>query len=77
MPQRSAYRWVCLGLLFWSGLLAFFVRLAPAVAIPDLQRAFSLDAAELGLLTALYLWPSRSCSRWRACSWMPWARVGR
>ena len=57
MPQRSAYRWVCLGLLFFSGLLAFFVRLAPAVAIPDLQCAFSLDAVELGLLTALYLWP--------------------
>src|SRR5688572_19447482 len=57
MPQRSAYRWVCLGLLFFSGLLAFFVRLAPAVAIPDLQRAFSLDAVELGLVTALYLWP--------------------
>jgi sugar phosphate permease len=57
MPQRTAYRWVCLGLLFFSGLLAFFVRLAPAVAIPDLQRAFSLDAVELGLLTALYLWP--------------------
>jgi sugar phosphate permease len=57
MPQRSAYRWVCLSLLFFSGLLAFFVRLAPAVAIPDLQRAFSLDAVELGLLTALYLWP--------------------
>jgi sugar phosphate permease len=57
MPQRSTYRWVCLGLLFFSGLLAFFVRLAPAVAIPDLQRAFSLDAVELGLLTALYLWP--------------------
>ena len=51
------YRWVCLSLLFFSGLLAFFVRLAPAVAIPDLQRAFSLDAVELGLLTALYLWP--------------------
>ena len=51
------YRWVGLSLLFFSGLLAFFVRLAPAVAIPDLQRAFSLDAVELGLLTALYLWP--------------------
>jgi sugar phosphate permease len=57
MPQRTAYRWVCLGLLFFSGLLAFFTRLAPAVAIPDLQRAFALDAVELGLLTALYLWP--------------------
>ena len=57
MPPRSSYRWVCLGLLFFSGLLAFFTRLAPAVAIPDLQRAFSLDAVELGLLTALYLWP--------------------
>jgi sugar phosphate permease len=51
------YRWVCLGLLFLSGLLAFFTRLAPAVAIPDLQDAFALDAAGLGLLTALYLWP--------------------
>jgi sugar phosphate permease len=51
------YRWVCLGLLFFSGLLAFFTRLAPAVAVPDLREAFALNAAELGLLTSLYLWP--------------------
>jgi sugar phosphate permease len=51
------YRWVCLGLLFLSGLLAFFTRLAPAVAIPDLRDAFTLSAAELGFLAALYLWP--------------------
>ena len=55
--QTLTYRWVCLGLLFLSGLLAFFTRLAPAVAIPDLQEAFVLNAAELGLLTSLYLWP--------------------
>jgi sugar phosphate permease len=48
---------VCLGPLFVSGLLAFFIRLAPAVAIPDLRQAFGLNAAELGLLTSLYLWP--------------------
>ena len=51
------YRWVCLGLLFFSGLLAFFTRLAPAVAIPDLREAFTLNPVELGLLTSLYLWP--------------------
>jgi len=51
------YRWVCLGMLFLSGLLAFFTRLAPAVAIPDLREAFALNATELGLLTSLYLWP--------------------
>ncbi len=51
------YRWVCLGLLFLGGLLAFFTRLAPAVAIPDLREAFALNATELGLLTSLYLWP--------------------
>jgi sugar phosphate permease len=55
--RTLTYRWVCLGLLFLSGLLAFFTRLAPAVAIPDLQEAFVLNAAELGLLTSLYLWP--------------------
>lgn len=55
--RTLTYRWVCLGLLFVSGLLAFFTRLAPAVAIPDLQAAFVLNAAELGLLTSLYLWP--------------------
>jgi sugar phosphate permease len=44
-------------LLFLGGLLAFFTRLAPAVAIPDLRDAFVLNAAELGLLTSLYLWP--------------------
>ena len=55
--RTLTYRWVCLGLLFVSGLLAFFTRLAPAVAIPDLSAAFVLNAAELGLLTSLYLWP--------------------
>jgi len=49
------YRWVCLGLLFFSGLLAFFTRLAPAVAIPDVQETFALTASQLGLLTSLYL----------------------
>jgi hypothetical protein len=33
---------VCLGLLFVSGLLAFFTCLAPGVAIPDLRAAFVL-----------------------------------
>ena len=55
--RTLTYRWVCLGLLFVSGLLAFFTRLAPAVAIPDLREAFRLNAAGLGLLTSLYLWP--------------------
>ena len=55
--RTLTYRWVCLGLLFVSGLLAFFTRLAPAVVIPDLREAFGLNAAELGLLTSLYLWP--------------------
>ncbi len=55
--RTLTYRWVCLGLLFVSGLLAFFTRLAPAVAIPDLREAFDLNPAKLGLLTSLYLWP--------------------
>jgi sugar phosphate permease len=55
--RTLTYRWVCLGLLFVSGLLAFFTRLAPAVVIPDLREAFALNAAELGLLTSQYLWP--------------------
>jgi sugar phosphate permease len=61
MPARVrrtlSYRWVCLGLLFFSGLLAFATRLAPAVTTPDLRAEFALDAAALGLLTSLYLWP--------------------
>lgn len=58
MAHRTlSYRWICLGLLFVSGFLAFFTRLAPAVATPDLRAAFLLDAAQLGLLTSLYLWP--------------------
>ena len=55
--RTLTYRWVCLGLLFVSGLLAFFTRLAPVVAIPDLREAFVLGTAGLGLLTSLYLWP--------------------
>jgi sugar phosphate permease len=60
LPHRSptsTYRWVCLGVLFLSGFLAFLTRLAPAVALPNLQITFGLTAAELSLLTALYLWP--------------------
>jgi len=60
LPHRSptsTYRWVCLGVLFVSGFLAFLTRLAPAVALPNLQTTFGLTAAELSLLTALYLWP--------------------
>jgi sugar phosphate permease len=53
----SRNRWLCLGVLFLGALLSFCVRLAPAVALPDLQAAFGLTAAELSLLTAVYLWP--------------------
>ena len=55
--STSSYRWVCLGVLFLSAFLAFMTRLAPAVALPNLQVTFGLTAAELSLLTALYLWP--------------------
>jgi sugar phosphate permease len=48
---------VCLGVLFLSAFLAFSIRLAPAVALPNLQVAFRLTAAETSLLTSLYLWP--------------------
>ena len=51
------YRWGCLGVLFLSAFLTFCIRLAPAVAVPNLQATFGLTAAELSLLTALYLWP--------------------
>ena len=44
-------------MLFLCGFLAFLTRLAPAVAAPDLRAVFALNAAELGLLTSLYLWP--------------------
>jgi sugar phosphate permease len=44
-------------LLFLSGLLAFFTRLAPAVAVPDLRDAFVLSASEIAFLTSVYLWP--------------------
>src|SRR3989454_6820660 len=60
VPRESPtpiYRWVCLGVLFLSGFMAFAIRLGPAVALPDLQVTFGLTAAELSLLTALYLWP--------------------
>jgi sugar phosphate permease len=55
--QTLIYRWVCLGVLFLSAFLTFCIRLAPAVALPNLQATFGLTAAELSLLTALYLWP--------------------
>lgn len=48
---------MCLGVLFLSAFLAFSIRLAPAVALPNFQAAFRLTAAELSLLTSLYLWP--------------------
>jgi sugar phosphate permease len=56
-PSTSFYRWVCLGVLFLTGFMAFAIRLAPAVALPDLQGTFELTASELALLTSFYLWP--------------------
>ena len=44
-------------MLFLSAFLSFSIRLAPAVALPNLQATFGLTAAALGLLTSLYLWP--------------------
>jgi sugar phosphate permease len=55
--QTLTYRWICLGLLFVSALLSFCIRLAPAVAVPNLQSDFFVDAAALGFLTSIYLWP--------------------
>ena len=60
LPQRSptsTYRWLCIGVLFLSAFLAFATRLAPAVALPNLEITFGLTAAQLSLLTAVYLWP--------------------
>lgn len=44
-------------MLFLGAFLSFGIRLAPAVALPNLQATFGLTAAELSLLAALYLWP--------------------
>jgi sugar phosphate permease len=43
--------------LFLGAFLSFGIRLAPAVALPNLHETFGLTAAGLSLLTALYLWP--------------------
>ena len=52
MPARVrrtlSSHWVCLGLLFFSGLLAFATRLAPAVATPDLRAEFALEPLPSG-----------------------------
>jgi sugar phosphate permease len=55
--KTLSYRWICLGMLFLGILLAFLVRLAPAIAIPNLRDAFAIDMAQLGLVTSLYMWP--------------------
>lgn len=55
--RTLAYRWVCLGLLFAGILLAFLVRLAPAVALPELQVEYALSIAEAGLMTSVFMWP--------------------
>lgn len=38
-------------------LVAFFIRLAPAVAIPNLRDEFVLTIAQAGLVTSLFMWP--------------------
>ncbi len=48
---------MCLGVLCLSAFFSFSIRLAPAVALPNLQATFGLTAAALSLLTSLYLWP--------------------
>jgi len=38
-------------------LVAFFIRLAPAVALPNLRDEFVINVAQLGLVTSLFMWP--------------------
>jgi len=55
--KTLTYRWICLGLLCAGLVLAFLARLSPAVALPELRAEFSLNLAEAGLVTSIFMWP--------------------
>ena len=53
-PSRAAWFVWCFGALFY--LMGFFQRVAPAVMTTELMRDFSIHAATLGNLSALYFY---------------------
>lgn len=51
------YRWLAYGVLALVYFFVYFDRLAPAVVSPELVKAFQINAASLGLLSAAYFYP--------------------
>lgn len=54
VPQR---RWAIGALLGAGVLISFFDRINLSVAAPQLEKAFAIDAGELGLLLSAFYWP--------------------
>lgn len=50
-------RWVMYAILILTYIFVYFDRVAPAVVAPDLVKEFTLNASQLGLLSALYFYP--------------------
>lgn len=54
-PPKSL-KWIIWSLVAIFYLYEFFLRVAPSVMIPDLMKAFSVDATTVGVLSAFYFY---------------------
>ena len=52
-----SYRWLAYVILSLVYFFVYFDRLAPAIVSPELVKAFHINAASLGLLSAAYFYP--------------------
>lgn len=60
LPLRgrvTQYRRLCLAVLCFAYIMAFFTRYATAVIVGDLRADFELDTAAVGLVAAAYFYP--------------------
>jgi len=58
LAAKTKYmRWIMYAILILTYIFVYFDRVAPAVVAPDLAKEFTLNAASLGLLSALYFYP--------------------
>ncbi len=56
MKNKSALKWVIWTLAAFFYFYEYLLRVSPSVMVPELMQAFSVDAAQMGILSAFYFY---------------------
>ena len=56
-PQKSFYRWLLIGLLFFAAIINYMDRSTLSIANQTISQAFNIDPLMMGLLLSAFMWP--------------------